>query len=292
VWAEQLQGSNLSIFSHSWWLTATPSRPLHGKWFVKDNQGALIPAPPEAHDSEQARQVFVEELHNVQDAAWNALGKEAVVNALCIPNFFNDSSVRSVWDAVEEAGLRIHQPWQIIRWLNAARLAYSLNSCHAFGLDQKDCDIDEGPHQVVYVDYQPDTLELNVADVTEHGALPEYRARVLLVDDDERILSQIGNALTKLTQSSTFVRSQHRFGRFYFLRAIIVSGEVSQPSMEELHNVLVEAFPGQESKIRDSIDPLYIGAVGAAFKARYFTLHPEALRDYDYCQLGVELDEL
>lgn len=71
-----------------------------------------------------------------------------------------------------------------------------------------------------------------------------------------------------------------------------MSGEVLQPSTEELHNALVEAFPGQESKIRDNINPLYVGAVGAAFKARWFTLHPEVFRDDELCQVGVELDEL
>lgn len=159
-------------------------------------------------------------------------------------------------------------------------------------MTQKDCDIDEGPHQVIYVDYQPDALELKVADVTEYGAFSEYRARVSLADDDERNLSKIGNALTKLTQSSTFVDEQVRFDRFHFLRAIVVNGEVLQPSMEELHNALVEAFPGQESKIRDNINPLYVGAIGAAFKARWFTLHPEVFRDDELCQVGVELDEL
>lgn len=189
----------------------------------------------------------------------------------------------SVFDTVEELGLQIQQSWQIIRWLNAAHLAYGLNSCHAFSLDQKDCDIDEGPHQVVYVDYPPDALELKVPDVTEYGAFPEYRVRVSLADDDERILSQLGNALTKLKQSSSFVGTP-QFGRFDFLRAIVVSGAVSQPSVEELHHALVEAFPGQESKIRNSINLFYVGAVGAASRARYFTLHPEALRDDEHCQ--------
>jgi hypothetical protein len=142
------------------------------------------------------------------------------------------------------------------------------------------------------VDYQLDALELKVADVTEYGAFSEYRARVSLADDDERNLSKIGNALTKLTQSSTFVDEQVQFDRFHFLRAIAVSGEVLQPSMEELHNALVEAFPDQESKIRDNINPLYVGAVGAAFKARWFTLHPEVFRDDELCQVRVELDEL
>ncbi len=235
--------------------------------------------------------VFIEALHNVQDAAWNAHGQEVMVNALCIPDHLNDSSRRSIFDAVEEVGWRTHLPSQLVWWLNAARLAYGFNSCQAFGLTQNDCDIDDGPHEVVYVDYQPDALELKVADVTEYGAVSRYRARLSLADDDERILSKIESVLAKLTQSSTFVSEQPRFGHFHFLRATIVSGEVSQPSMEELHNALVEPFPGQESKIRDNINPLYVGAVGAASQARWFTLHPEVFGDDQLCQLVIDMED-
>lgn len=161
-------------------------------------------------------------------------------------------------------------------------------------MDQKNYNIDDGPHRVVYVDFEPDALELKVADVTEFGAFSEYRARVL-ADDNECILSKIGDALAKLTQSSVFVKKQSRFDRFDFLRAIVVGGDISQPCMEELHNALVKAFPGQESKIRDNINPLYVGAVGAAARAWWFALHPEALRDDENCQghgVNMEHNEL
>lgn len=155
-------GSNIVKGSILWTASTDCSslRQLHGKWTIEDNEGALVPAFPEAHDSDKARQLFVEALHNVQDAASNTPGQEAEVNVLCIPDYFNRSSLSSIFDAAEEAGIRMHQPSQVIRWLNAARLAYGLNSCHAFGMDQKNCDIDDGPHRVVYVDFEPDALEL------------------------------------------------------------------------------------------------------------------------------------
>lgn len=75
---------------------------------IEDNESALVPAPPEAHDSDQARQVFVEALHNIQDAVSDAPGQEVVVHVLCIPDYLNRSSLSSVFDAAEEAGLRMH----------------------------------------------------------------------------------------------------------------------------------------------------------------------------------------
>lgn len=105
----------------------------------------------------------------------------------------------------------------------------------------------------------------------------------MLADDNECILSKFGDAVAQLTQSSVFVKKHSHFGHFDFLRAIVVSGDISQPSMEELYNTLLKAFPGQGSKIRDNINPLYVGAVGAAARARWFALHPEALRDDENC---------
>lgn len=241
---------------------------------VENRQGILIPAPPDTYDGDQARQIFVEALHTIQDAASNALGSDATINVLTIPNYFNHSSTMSVYEAAEEAGLPIQHPWQIIRWPNAGRLAYGLDSCRGFGLDKEECNFDDGVHEVVYVDYQADALELKFASVTEHSALVEHQTRNSLAESGNNHLSTIRNALTAFTQSAVFVNNEPRFGRFDFLRGIIVSGEIPQPRMEELRKLLVEAFPGQESKILNSIDPLYVGAAGAAYRARHSVLDP------------------
>lgn len=216
---------------------------------------------------------------SVLGAVSNALGEETLINPLCVPNHFNDTSVRSVFNCVEDVDLPTHQSTQVIRWLNAACLAYGLNSCQAFGLNRKDCDIDDGPHEIVHVDYQLDLLELKAADVTEYCAFLEQHTRLSLIDDGENILLKNRHALTKFAQSSVLVPTNPDLGHFKYLKAIVVSGETLQLSMAQIRSALVEAFPGQESKIRDSINPLYVGAVGAAFQARYFTLHLEALKD-------------
>ncbi len=55
---------------------------------------------------------------------------------------------------------------------------YGLNSCKAFGLEAIDCDIDDGPHLVIIADYNRDSLELSIVDVSEWGAFPEARTRL------------------------------------------------------------------------------------------------------------------
>ncbi|KAL8822344.1 MAG: hypothetical protein Q9191_006918 [Dirinaria sp. TL-2023a] len=259
--------------------TATPIRQPGGKGMIEDEKGALNPAPPEAHDKDQTKQILVKAFHSVQYAASSALGEEILINVLRIPNYSNVTLIGSVFDAVEEIGLPIHQPGQVIRWLNAARLAYGLNSCQAFRLTQKGCNIDDGPHQIVYVDYQSNFLELKVAPITEYGAFPEHHRRVSLWDDGKNAFVEIRHALAKFAQSSVFIPKDPHLSHFEFLRAIVVSSEVSQPSVAQIHTALIEAFPRQESEIRDSINPPYVGAVGAAFVARYFSARPEVLED-------------
>lgn len=175
----------------------------------------------------------------------------------------------------------IEKPWQLIWRLNAARLAYDLNSCEGFGLDGLDCDIDEGPHEVVSLDYQVQALDLNVADVNEFGAISEYHDRVSLSEDGNAHNSaKIGEALLKL-KGFAFRPTQSPYHGSESLRAIVLSGEVEPEAIEELRKAVVEVFSGHESKIRDTIDYLYVGAVGAAFQARYFALNPDVLRDDD-----------
>lgn len=81
-------------------------------------------------------------------------------------------------DRDSEAGQPVHQPWQVKWRLNAARLAYGLNSCDGFVLDRKQCDIDDGPHEVVYADYNLSSLDVIVVDVNEHGAFSRYHVHV------------------------------------------------------------------------------------------------------------------
>ena len=259
------------------------SRQVFGQWMVEDIHGELVPAPSDPYNDDQAREIFAEAIVNIQNVVSEVLEEDIPITVLSIPSHFNSSSKSSLWDAIRDAGQPIHRPWQIERWLNTARLAYGLNSCKAFGLTREKCDIDDGPHQIVYADYRFDSLELRVADISEHGAFPEYRSLVAdLGFNRGRDILRIRDALDLLV-TSYFVVKTPQYDRFDFLRAIILSGETAEPLMKELRAAVAEAFPGHKDKIRDSIDPLYVGAAGAAYQARQFALHPDLLKDIEPC---------
>lgn len=49
--------------------------------------------------------------------------------------------------------------------------------------------------------------------------------------------------------------------------------------MSKLREAFAEALPCHEDKIRDSIDPLFVRAAGAAFKAKHFALERGVTND-------------
>ena len=51
--------------------------------------------------------------------------------------------------------------------------------------------------------------------------------------------------------------------------------------MSEIREAIASALPSLQDKLQDSIEPLYVGAVGAACWARQQVLHPALLQDID-----------
>jgi len=47
------------------------------------------------------------------------------------------------------------------------RLAYHLNSCEGFGISSLTCHIEDGPHLILFIDYNDAYLEFYIADVGE-----------------------------------------------------------------------------------------------------------------------------
>ncbi len=64
-----------------------------------------------------------------------------------------------------------------------------------------------------------------------------------------------------------------------FLRAIVFSGEAPAHAFERVRDIVKELLPGQDHKIRDTIDPMHVGAVGAAEWAKLQVDDPRILKD-------------
>lgn len=59
------------------------------------------------------------------------------------------------------------------------------------------------------------------------------------------------------------------------LKGLILSGEGPRSDFEYLRQGFIAAIPEDSKKIRDSIDPAFVGAVGAAKWAKFQVDHAE-----------------
>ena len=91
-----------------------------------------------------------------------------------------------------------------------------------------------------------------------------------------------------------FDRLKPQRDRLDFLRAIIISGDAPRRSIEKIRTIVEEVFRGHKEKIHDSIDPSFVGAVGAALLAKFYSEHPEELEEQVSFSHGLdpEHDEL
>ena len=244
-------------------------------------------------NADHARMTFAAALNSIRNAAEIALGGKVEITAICIPEHFDFWFKTAVHDAARESSLAIHRPWQINRSLNLFRLAYELDSCERFGLKEGEwCDI-EDVNFVLYVDLKSKTVDLSVADVQTIGAFPELHNRIDAVGQDHFDFDKIRSALNELI-TSYFDGLKPRHDRLDYLRAIVLSGDVSDRAMGKLRGIIEDVFPGHKGKIHDSINPSFVGAVGAARLAKFYARNPQKLEmevSYSHGQ-GPHHDEL
>lgn len=277
-----------------------------GKQYILQG-GVLIPAPPDTHNLQEAKGIFAAALTDIKDIAAARLGHTLKIVTISQPRHFNDST----WYAVAQAAAELEpnfQPMQIIRFSTAARLAYNLTSCAAFALSAAECDIDEDPNYIINVEYHTGYLEIVMAhvdsrslDVAAHARyadLGELGANVRRsnswldwtmgtqhISSSDAAFSHYTHIEKKL---ASFLEEQQRASEgsdpLDWLRAITLSGDASPSSFRSLKVAVSAALGSHRSKIRDDIEPLYVGAVGAGNRGRHQLLTPGFLDDGIYAK--------
>ena len=66
---------------------------------------------------------------------------------------------------------------------------------------------------------------------------------------------------------------------FPYVRAIITSGAAPLSDFVELRQAIQEVLPGLRDKIYNSIDPWFVSAIGAAWRARHIAQNPQTFKD-------------
>ncbi|KAL8687772.1 MAG: hypothetical protein Q9224_005055 [Gallowayella concinna] len=294
-----------------------------GEWYIRQG-GALIPAPPDTHGFDHAQAIFVDALQTIKRAAIEAVHHPLEIAAVSRPEHFNESSKQAVIEAlmeVEPSSYRQH--WQVIRSTVASWLAYGLFTCDGLGMDSAACDIDEGPHRVLIVEYQETYLQLFIVDVAAETCEIESRTqfhelgenavfdaanakwvgrlqKFLRDDNSDTVLTahyaKIQDTLRDFLVEHEFIpgypdsytpggppvqrKSTTEYpDQWEFARAVVLSGDASESGFQALRSSVYEALSQHEDKMRNSIDPLYVEAMGAAQRGRHQVLNPGFLDD-------------
>ena len=255
-----------------------------GKSFIQNGDN-LDPAPPDTHSIDSATSIFTETLLAIKKAAANTLGDSTVtIGGISYLDFFNDSSAQAVMDAAKAVEPTWRQPYQAMSPFQASRMAYKLNSCDGFGFDPRTCHIDdEDGYLVLLIEYEPRHLQLSLLHALSEGIVVTERARHEDLGADQQVdPGDIHYGLTQRVLPKFML--DHDIGQGQAqakdLGAVVISGQASTDSFDHLHLPLVRNTmeqEGMEALIKDSIDPAYVTAVGAAYRAMLWEKQPELL---------------
>lgn len=263
-------------------------RPRHGEWYVQEGD-SLVPAPPDTHSEEHARIIFTEALVSLVKAAERNLGDQKVaIGAVSSPQYFNGSSRGALMLALQSVEPELRQLHQVVVGSHAIRLAYGLNSCEAFGFGSQRCDIEDGTHYVLVVEFEKRYLQLSLLDVasdtvgtlnrTRFNELGEEEGVTRDSGEDEAHYKHIQDELRAFMVNNDVGPKQKQED---FLQAVIVSGEASDISFEYLRWLVKELLDdqGKNDILMETVQPAFVSAVGAAYQSLLWAKSPELLDD-------------
>jgi hypothetical protein len=141
-----------------------------GEIYIREGS-ELHPAPTEYlgyHEND--REIFSQILRQVTDTATRSLGQDRSIEitVASVPSGLDSiASEHLHYSIIRTDASSLQHGWQKLQFLDAARLAYDLDSCEAF--DQPpSCNLEAGgPYTILYVDQTPNYLDLWAADVGE-----------------------------------------------------------------------------------------------------------------------------
>ena len=190
--------------------------------------------------------------------------------------------------ALQDVEPELRQLHQVVVGSHATRLAYRLDSCEGFGFGNQKCDIEDGTHYVLVVEFEKRYLQLSLLDVgtdtvgilnrTRFNELGEEKGVTQGSGEDGSHCRHIRDELCAFMVNNNVGPKQKKED---FLQAVILSGEASDVSFEHLRSLIKELLDdqGKDDILRDTVQPAFVSAVGAAYQSMIWEKSPELLND-------------
>ncbi|KAI9891957.1 MAG: hypothetical protein M1814_002151 [Vezdaea aestivalis] len=234
-----------------------------------------------SYNNLKVREIFKNALISVKEVAERQLHEEIPIGFINKPEHFNQSIEQSLFDTANEM-IPNFSTWQILDHLNMARRAYGLDSCAGIGIDDPDCRMDHSDdHVVIFVELLEDSLRLHYSEVNEYVA--PIHGQILRNDLGAKHFAERTWSATAFHEAfeallTAHLHSSHPEDDWTFVRGIVVLADAPSPAVSHLREILPSAVPvNHRHKIRDSVDPNYVAAVGAAVRAREQIKQPRLL---------------
>ncbi|PQE17896.1 vitamin H transporter protein [Rutstroemia sp. NJR-2017a BBW] len=234
---------------------------------------------PREYEDSQVDELLTKTFLSIKEATETKLNQQAEIVSIAYPLCISDQGyIVNLIDAAREVLPGIEDITQFQKYLHSIRQAYKLNTAEALGYPAG-TKINHQSSMLLYIDYQDSLLDVTATDIgqdiTSPAQLENFKLRLRKLIDEE--LAPPANA-----------RYSAQLEDF---RYVIFSGTAPQSEFKKLHELVIEAVPEFSDRfIKDSIDPEWVGAVGAARGARQYQV--EGPYDWSNLECGVYDDEV
>ena len=233
-----------------------------GTWYLRLDNGTLLPKLQDDHDSEQAEYVFADLLQAITARAEEEVGRNITLGAISRPRHLNDSSLEALHSAAEKLDRPINTPLRFQRSHLGAFLTYPESDCYETWGKEDRIEDDEGV--VVLVERDFGHLMVMYAKLARWGS-GIWESRIV-----KRSVKNVGEAAETILET-TFEDD---------INAIFLSGNFADTEATEISTILSAANSSLAQKLKGSPgSPKYVHAIGAACYAKYLVEHPRYLRE-------------
>ncbi|EZF41777.1 hypothetical protein H113_04467 [Trichophyton rubrum MR1459] len=199
------------------------------------------------------RELFRTVIRSTKEEVLNILGEPQNITSISVPQYFNDSSMGMIFKCrldIENS----FRYWQVKKQFYVGRFAYGFNSCEGFGLYPKNCNVEN------------DIMLAEVGEFTfgdlDSVRLPSLGAKRLLDNNLDEYRLELQSAIQDF-------KDRDSLGYIESVGEIVISGEAPKPAFEIFRDAIAAVLTHHVGMIRDSIDPLFTEAVGAAEFAKF-----------------------
>ncbi|PQE05075.1 vitamin H transporter protein [Rutstroemia sp. NJR-2017a BVV2] len=246
---------------------------------------------PREYKDSQVNELLAKTFLSIKEATETKLNQQVEILSITYPFCISDQGYRSnLFEAATEVLPGMKDITQFWMYFHSIRQAYKLNTAEALGYPAG-TNIDHQDSMLLHIDYQDSLLDVAATDILgdftgvtssfqifDFGNGKQAASPAQLETFKLRLRKLIDGELAPPTNAG------HLPAQLEDFRYVIFSGTAPQSEFQKLRESIIEAVPEFSDRfIKDSIDPEWVGAVGAARRAKVYQVEgPPSWDHWEY----------